>query len=306
LRQQAAGNAKRHNRRPGGAGNPCALPRRRCARFLESYGFTIVELVVVVIIITLVLALVIPGLSAMATESRYSAATQTIRSAVTRAHVASQADRNMVALRFVPDEWDTQADAEQKPPQGRQHMVTYAYRTTTDVEVSGGFEVQYQERFERREDSKSVALPTDIWAAPVEALSRTTAVRNGVLEGTIGQFELDPTRTAFLPADDFLIVFDPQTGLQGAVRAASPNDWTRYPLLATDFTATPFRERPDVRRFNFAGVVLYRREPFTALGRDAAPDDREPVLRRFGRPYFVHRSGGGLVTGLEDRSEVNP
>ena len=72
-------------------------------------------------------------------------------------------------------------------------------------------------------------------------------------------------------------------------------------MTATDMTtpASP-RESAQVERFNFSGIVIYKREPFLALGASASADDRQDVLRRFGRPYFVHRYSGGLVMGTRD------
>ena len=79
------------------------------------------------------------------------------------------------------------------------------------------------------------------------------------------------------------------------------NTWPRFQMTATDLTtpASP-RESADVERFNFSGIVIYRREPFLALDASASAEDRQDVLRRFGRPYFVHRYSGGLVMGTQE------
>ena len=96
----------------------------------------------------------------------------------------------------------------------------------------------------------------------------------------------------FLRSDDFLIVFDPNSGVRGSGSISNP---TRFPLLG--YNAVTKEEDPNINRFNYGGIVLYRREVFDALGENASGADRQALLQRMGRPYYVRRFGGGLVMG---------
>lgn len=281
-----------------GAGRVSGRPR----------AFTVVELIVVIVIIGLILAIVLPGLAKMTSDARFSSASQSVQAAFTRAYVAAQADRNMTAIRFVPGDFELNRDSDETEPTGRQLMVTYTYRTSTDVEDppgSGNFVVQYRERLTRREGSQSVQLPANVWVAPAVTLERdgngVTPTAADLLVGDIGDFRLDPAANTFYSPDDFLVVFDPQTGVRGGVSTGRRNAWPRFQMTATDMTtpASP-QESDKVERFNFSGIVIYKREPFLALDASATPDERQEVLRRIGRPYFVHRYSGGLVMGTRD------
>ncbi|MCH8804752.1 MAG: prepilin-type N-terminal cleavage/methylation domain-containing protein [Planctomycetes bacterium] len=269
-------------------------------------AFTVVELIVVIVIIGLILAIVLPGLAKMTSDARFSSASQSVQAAFTRAYVAAQSDRNMTAIRFVPDVWELNPDSDETEPTGRQQMVTYTYRTSTDLETAAGeFVVEYRERLTRREGSQSVQLPANVWVAPAVTLERDgnglTTTAADLLVGDVGDFRLDPAANTFYSPDDFLVVFDPQTGVRGGVSTGRRGAWPRFQMAATDMTtpASP-RESAQVERFNFSGIVIYKREPFLALGASASADDRQDVLRRIGRPYFVHRYSGGLVMGSRD------
>ena len=269
-------------------------------------AFTVVELIVVIVIIGLILAIVLPGLAKMTSDARFSSASQSVQAAFTRAYVAAQSDRNMTAIRFVPGDWELNPDSDETEPTGRQQMVTYTYRTSTDLEnAAGEFVVKYRERLTRREGSQSVQLPANVWVAPAVTLERDgnglTPTAADLLAGDVGDFRLDPAANTFYSPDDFLVVFDPQTGVRGGVSTGRRNAWPRFQMAATDMTtpANP-QESDEVERFNFSGIVIYKREPFLALGASASADDRQDVLRRIGRPYFVHRYSGGLVMGTRD------
>lgn len=271
-------------------------------------AFSVVELIVVIVIIGLLLAIVLPGLAKMTSDARFSSASQSVQAAFTRAYVAAQADRNMTAIRFVPQDWELNPDADETEPTGRQQMVTYTYRTSTDLENRSGpagFHVEYRERLTRREGSQSVRLPANVWIAPAMTLERDsngpTATAADLLAGDVGDFQLDPAANMFYSPDDFLVVFDPQTGVRGGVSTGRRDAWPRFQMAATDMTtpASP-QESDQVERFNFSGIVIYKREPFLALDASATADDRQDVLRRFGRPYFIHRYSGGLVMGSQE------
>jgi prepilin-type N-terminal cleavage/methylation domain-containing protein len=283
-------------------------------------GFTLIELIVVVTVIILVLAVAVPGLSALNAESRFTGAVQSVNGAITRAHFVALSDQNPVAVRFLPGEWDFQERSDRERPAGRQHIVTYRYNTSTiDPNDQKLEKVKFNERFERRKESESVILPEDVWIAPIEALWRDELeIRDNsaepkqskpnrklknvgaelVCNGMIGEFALDAyDGKRFLNQDDFLIVCDPRAGIRsGAPRPFRLNAY-RYDRNPSNRYETD-RDRSTgelYRRMNFSGVVVYRREGFVGLGAGAAGADRQEWLRRNGRPYVTHRFSGGLV-----------
>lgn len=276
------------------------------------YAFTLVELVVVVAVIGLILAFAVPALNNMSGESKLLAAVQTINGALTRAYYASQADRQLSAVRFLPGEWDFSGRNDPQSSAGRQHLIPYTWVTATDREnTAGNFELRLREQFQRRPGSESIQLPPDIWAAPIEAWrddtlgSRGLRVDYDILSGRRGQFELSanrntPVNTRLLNADDFAIVFDPQTGLKTRRELVSLRGYDPLQQQEVDDNGLTGTGQIRYERFTSAGVVVYRREPFAALGDTAAPEDRQRVLRTHGRAYFVHRYGGGLVLGTSE------
>ncbi|MCK4341272.1 MAG: prepilin-type N-terminal cleavage/methylation domain-containing protein [Phycisphaerae bacterium] len=294
---------------------------------MSRKGFTLVELIVVMTVIVLILALAVPGLSSMNAEARMTAAVQTVNGMMTQAYYLSVAESTMTAVRFVPSEWEV-ADDEGGSAVGRQRVAVYKYVGTTDQDDgSGGFNVEYREYFKPAEGFSSVELPTNVWVAPLEALSdeSVTLKREDpfgtyeisyndfgpdcILDGEIGQFEYDALLgngggdqdAEFLNADDFLIVFDPQ---RGGLRSGLPK-----PFRLRAYSPTPpdgcgyetdgeeFNEY--YQRYNFSGVIFYRREPFVALGTGAAGWDRQDYLRGSGRPYLAQRYSGGLLSGMQ-------
>lgn len=277
-------------------------------------GFTLVELIVVIAVIALILAFAIPALNNMSGESKLIAGVQTVNGALTRAYYASQADRQLSAVRFLPGEWDFSGRNDPQSATGRQHLVPYTWVTATDREnSSGAFELRFREQFQRRPGSESIQLPPDIWVAPVEAWrddtlgSRGLRVDYDILSGRRGQFELSanrntPVNTRLLNADDFMIVFDSQTGLKTRRELVSLRGYDPTPNVRAEVDDNGLTGAGQIRyeRFTSAGVVVYRREPFAALGDTAAPEDRQRVLRTHGRAYFVHRYGGGLVLGTSE------
>lgn len=277
-------------------------------------GFTLVELIIVIAVVVLILAIAVPGLSAMNAEARLTGAAQTLSGGLTRAYYLAVGDLNMTAVRFVPGPWDANAADGTTGQSGRQHLAIYRYAGTTyDPQNPSAIRVVYDEHFTRREGVDSVRLPPDVWVAPAEALSQRWTTLAGVtygnfgadfvLDGRIGQFAYNAARDGysdggdFLSADDFLIVIDPKAGVQAAVprpyvlRAFSP-------LAGYEVSRDPQGGYP-FQRYGFGGVVVYRREPLAGLGVDAAGADRQALLRQQGRPYMVHRFSGGLVAAAQ-------
>lgn len=290
-------------------------------------AFTIVELIVVVAIIALILAIAIPGFNAMSSQARLTRARQLLNGITTRAAVIATADRALTAVRIFPAAWD-QSD---QPRSGggydalkAQTAVIYRYAGATN-NPSDVNSIVFNERFERLKDADPVLLPADTWAAPIEALSTNNADANNrdtVLQGMIGEFALNagprqyndrgaPAATTgenFLDADDFLIVFDPATGLVSSLKRQtwrlSGYDPTQNPPLETagdwrdDRFGRPYLYNP-FQRVNFTGLVLYPRERFVAAGvngADAATREaRRKVLEASPYKYYVSQSGGALV-----------
>jgi Tfp pilus assembly protein PilE len=286
-----------------------------------SPAFTLIELIVVVTVIIVILAIAVPGLSAMNAESRLTTAQQTINGALTQAYHLAWANRSLAALRLVPAEWDVQPDNAAAGKAGRQSLAIYSYVGTNVSETVSGFTIGPKEYFQRAKEFNSILMPEDVWAAPLEALSRygNLAHSDGtvdlpfdlgpafVLDGVLNQFRFNADRrngdgTDFLNADDFLIVCDSQNGVRGtipapyALRAFVPNLGGSWGYEALDNGAPP---GGNYQRYAFSGVVTYRREPFAQLGTAATGIQRQTLLREAGRAFLAHRYGGGLVPGLQ-------
>ncbi len=291
-------------------------------------AFTIVEMMVVIGIIALVLAFGVPAFNSMAVQQRLSKTRQLLNGTLLRTHVVSVSDQTQTAVRLCPADWLLHEDAAMGPIAGRQIMTTYSYVSTSAANPSNPTQVLLDDRFERIADGPTQLLPPATWIAPSEALDdiRKIPIIEGwgndyigdyVLDGTIGEFDLNADDRKnpgeeVLDADDFLIVFDPETGVRGSQRrqpwrllAFDPREEgdAATAQLETDGerdsgtgqTIEPFQ------RFNFTGTVIYQRDAFTALGAAASsPDEiraRRGVLRRYGQTYYVDRTGGNLVSG---------
>lgn len=322
----------------GGVLSPISRSLRRSAAAAAPRGFTIVELIVVVAIVALVLGIGLPAFNAMSASSRMAKARQLVTGTLARANAIALSDRTHTAVRFMPSAWeldDSVNAATSASNRNTQSLATYRYVTSAQGNPSNVGEVMFAERFERIKDGPAAVLPTDVWAAPAEALDTgaTAILRNGnsagllrdlVLSGRIGAFdlnadslfELDPTvnnpsfatrNENFLDADDFLVVFDPDTGLVGSHRRV-PWRLLGYDPRTTGSTAQretagePFSNsnrnlRNPYQRFCYTGVVLYPREPFVALGLDAPVPSRFDLLSRTGQRFYVSRTGGALLEG---------
>ena len=304
-------------RRRGDGHGRCALQALDTRRSCWISGFTLIELIVVITVIVLILALAVPGLSEMSAQARLTSAKQAVNGVMTRAYYQALADMNMTAVRFFPGQWDAADESWKGSSSDRQHMAIYSYAGTSEREDGNDLYIEYDERFQRTPDVRSVRLPRDVWVAPLEALSRdamtlgrTTYNPFGsrfVLDGEVDRFAFNADRGnsgsdggRFLNADDFLIVCDPQTGIQAGVprafklRAFVPEMGGAWGYDAEgDGVARPYQ------RYSFSGVVVYRREPFAALGVDASGEERQGWLRETGRPYMAHRFSGGLMAGAQ-------
>ena len=272
-------------------------------------------------IIVLLLAIGVPAFNAMAVEQRLSKTRQLLNGTLMRTHIVSISDDMPAAVRLLPGEWHLNEAGGGGVAAGRQIMTTYREVSSSSPDPDQPLLIKFEQRFERIADGPTHVLPPDTWIAPSEALDDFHRVLepgwgdyvgNYVLNGEIGHFTLNADETEnggerLLDADDFLIIFDPETGVRN-------NSLRREPSLLVGYDPDDKREwagRRDgsgainvqdrFQRFNFTGTVIYRREPFTALGADANSEDaiiaRRNVLKRFGQTYYVHRTGGSLVAG---------
>ncbi len=280
-------------------------------------AFTVVELAVVIAIIVLLIALAVPAFNSMSAESRFAQAVQSVNGILTRTHIAAVGERSMMAVRFGPAAWDLDQTAEGAADKNRQTAVTYRYTTSVE-QPDDPNRVFYDERFVRREESEPVRLPSDVWVAPAEGLltqnmhGYTNFGANFVLRGNVGQFHLealDQSGTVnpdFYNGDDFLVVFDPHTGLMGGGRPSAYGLRAYDPLNKVESAGTWQGAganpawNPEFNRFAFTGLVIYPREQFAALPTDADGTDRQGLLRRIGRAYYVNRHSGVLVAGEQE------
>lgn len=289
---------------PGAA----SLDRAHAARC----AFTIVELLTVIAIIILILAIGIPAFSNMSEQARFGSSIEAVQGALSRAYYNAVADNCQTAVRFVRGDWlaDERGATGGPRPGERMYLVQYRKVATTDRpnKSSGAdkLQVSFSERLEPVPDSTPVQLAQDVWAAPIEALT-TTSADLGVdhpLRGRPGIFErlwteqsandIDGRSKAdvdFLGADDFLIVFDPGTGVRRGKSDDVPLIWGSEPLTGVNPKFETLRRRA------YTGIVFYPRENLLALGVDATVNVRQNFLRRYGRPYYVSRYGGDLVAG---------
>ncbi len=291
-------------------------------------GFTLVELILVVAVIILVLAIAIPSLGSMGAEARLTAARQVINGATTRAYFLAISNQNMSAVRFLPSRWAVRDEEGEEERDNRQHLELYTWHTETFVDE--GF-VWRESFFRRAEDFQPQRMPADVWAAPLEALQQSGGVRgtdgvvydsgmslgtNFVLNGLLGNFVCDADRytgqenaSAFMNADDFLIVCDPKTGVQAGpptpyqVRGYFPEGTYGDTGGTEHYQAVHGGNGYPYTRYSFSGVVTYHREPFAALGIGnesmGIGAQRQGFLRERGRAYLLHRYGGNLITGRQ-------
>lgn len=268
-------------------------------------------------VIVLLLAVAVPSLSAMNADARLRNTKQTIDNALTRAYYLSVAERCMTAVRFMPTQWtdDADSDANATGATGQQ-IVIYRYTSTDSADPNNPELVRYAEFFQRAAGIGTLELPEGVWVAPVEALSnqQVTYYDNGVSEpynldelmltGNIGEFYYNPVPHDTnggdwnaLVADDFLIVFDPETGLvRGApepyrIKAYSPIE--KFETHAEN-PSLPDTQQVPFQRYGCAGVIVYQREQFEALGTSANYEDRQSLLRREGAAFLAQPNGGGL------------
>lgn len=280
-------------------------------------------MIIVIAIIALVLAIGVPAFNAMTIQQRMSKTRQLLDGALVRTQIIGVSDQTLTAIRLCPAEWHLDKDAALGSLAGRQMLTTYAYRFTYAANPSNPTQVKFAERFERVEEGPTQLLPPDTWVAPSEAfdLTRRMASDSGggllgdvVLKGRIGDFEFDASKhlNNFLEADDFLIVFDPETGVQPSARGDQRSCW---PLVGYDPRTTSSTAQQETngvnndrfKRYNFTGAVIYRREPFAALEKSldgsALIEARRDVLKRLGQTYYVSRTGGGLVAGAGEPAQ---
>jgi type II secretory pathway pseudopilin PulG len=312
-------------RPPLSARRAAAAPRPHHPITLSPYhpdAFTIVELIVVITIMALILGIAVPGLSAIAAESRFSAAVQITNGALTRAYTSALADLNMTAVRFVPGKWDNDPTtaADQSSTAGRQHIVTYSYTPTTAADPANPGTVAFGEYFQRQTGTPSVVLPEDIFAAPLEALdkgARTIPIKGDSAHqfspfGAQFLLAADPRSAAFTvdaadmtqnfhQADDFLIIFDPRLGMRSVIAPNRIRAFIPLPTPADGYDAAQDKNDHNVlfQRYNFTGVTLYHRSTFLKATDGGDAQDRQNWLRDKSRPYLVHRFGGGLVMGTQ-------
>ena len=282
-----------------------------------SSAFTVVELAVVIGIIVLLIALAVPAFNSMSAQSRFASAVQSVSGILTRTHITAVGERSMMAVRFGPAAWDLDQTAEGAADKNRQTAVIYRYMTSVEEPFNPG-NVYYDERFVRREESQPVRLPSDVWVAPAEGLltqnmhGYTNFGADFVLRGNVGEFYLEAldqsgtVNAEFYNADDFLVVFDPHTGLMGGGRPSAYGLRAYDPLNKVESAGTWQGAganpawNPEFNRFAFTGLLVYPREQFAALPTDADGNDRQELLRRIGRAYYVNRHSGVLVAGEQE------
>lgn len=291
-------------------------------------------MLVVVLLIGVVLGLGLPAFNTIAKQSRLSQARQQLNGVLTRAYTLSLADRALTAVRLFPAEWEAgdsrsdiggNTDAESRAlVRDRQAAGIYRYAGAT-ADPTDPSKVLYTERFERAANAPVVVLPTDVWAAPAEALvggsTNLTDQAEAILRGPLysglcrdfnaveGAGTSKRNSDVFLDMDDFLIVFDSEGGV---LRRQPAPSWPMRmfdPRESTGNCSSPTGQTevardgldaddPELERFSFSGLVLYEREVMKALGSDAQSDtevaDRATVLERLNLRYYVSR-GGSLI-----------
>ena len=293
-------------------------PHRPASR---AGAFTLVELLVVAGVILLVLGIGVPAFKALSAQAQRNQARQLVSGLLNRAAIVAATNGSRAAVRFAPAEWLVQADetsASASAHRGRQAAALYEERTFVGDPEPDDSQVEFIEdqRLEQVGDVAPVVLPGNLWVAPAEAtagfLGRVwLGSRDGprvvwperLLQGTIGHFALDPVRDPeLLSLDDFVVVFDAQTGLLPGVWGSTVVAWPLFGYDPVNDVATAgvltrrqgrFSYFPRYQRFGAGAIVFYDRESFISLGPSAVPRVRRDVLRR-GQVFDIGKLSGTL------------
>lgn len=274
----------------------------------QRRAFSLVELIVVTVIISLILLIGLPAFNSISLQSNFSKSQQLINGVTTRAHLLAINDRVLTAVRFAPAEWEIDPSGTSGGPNvagsGKQSLVVYKYSMSpisesnqADVNSDGSPDARFVEYFARIKNGPTATLPNDVWAAPAEALfefNRDGYEGNYWLRGRLGRFRADAVTSSdndgddqLFDADDFLVVFDPERGV-------------RQPRITRSGTATDTREAWPMRSFWVAsagipGEVRWQRDSaFEVDGPNA--DDVNPT-----RPFRRYSASG---IALYERSRL--
>lgn len=192
---------------------------------LGAPGFTLVELMVVVLIVALILGIGLPAFNAMSRDADRGKARQLLNGALQRANITALSDKNLTAVRLAPAEWITgQAERLATQVGGRQAIATYTQSIITDHPSKPRASFMDVPRFRQAADTAPILLPPSQWVAPLEALAsgndsdqlRDThpEIGGSVVRGQIGLFaetaadsSTSSANPSFFDADDFLILF---------------------------------------------------------------------------------------------------
>lgn len=264
-------------------------------RSLARPAFSLVELIVVTVIISLILLIGLPAFNSISLQSNFSKSEQLINGVTTRAHLIAMNDRVLTAVRFVPAQWEIDPSGTSGGPNtegsGKQALVTYKYSMSpiseanqADVNTDGAPDARFVEYFERIKNGPTATLPNEVWAAPAESLYEWNSdgyEGNYWLRGKLGRFAADAVTANQLSvdedmfdADDFLVVFDPDRGV-------------RQPRITRTGSATDTRESWPMRSFWVAsagipGEARWQRDStFEVTGPDADDVNAQRPFRRF-------------------------
>lgn len=290
-------------------------------------GFTVVELLVVIAVISLVLGIAIPGINSMQAQINRSSAVQAMDSALTRAKYSAAASGDYVALRFMPSIWSGPVDPNddlQQAETSRMQIVTYEWSTASFLEDIN--QVQFIERFEARAETSIVRMPRNVWVAPLEATfdsskpgvsSEQGNAAEDIVAGEPGFFTLDAggadsgSTSDFMQMDDFLIIFDQEGHLvqpnfsRQQLNSIYDDDNLPFPIYAYDpdegveLDRDPSNTDELYTRFNFSGVTVYQRDSFIrAVGSDGQSDANAEARVQFladnGDAQLIHPRSGRL------------
>lgn len=305
----------------------CISASRRVGGQALARGFSLVEILVVIGIISLLVAIAVPAIGPSLNTSQQTQMIQQLTGAITIAQ-ARAVHQGGYAIR-IERAFVTNAQGFMLDAQGQPSLIynagtsSWVYNTMFRPNQAPVWLNYQQIRFLRPSrvgnfyeptTDEVIRLPANVWLAPDYALMNSTPLPVGYTNPPfpfdLGYFNAAaawkvsaaaPESTRLNPFDTFCIVFD-QRGQVVELRTYGFAQGDRYQYQdQTQMLATGYQPQIPYPYNSARGVILYDRKRFEDLGTatDSNPltNIKRAFLLREGRPFFVNRCLGSLVEG---------